>query len=363
MTIEALTYIFLGLVALIAGGELLVRGAVDLANLVKIPPLVIGLTVVAFGTSSPELAVSIRSVISGNTGISVGNILGSNIYNILLVLGVAALLTPLKACNQLIRFDVPIMILASAMTLMLSLDGVLTRMDGAGLFLSLCGYTVWQFKKGKKEQPAQKPGSNGDVRNEGKPAAWIPLRSLIVILLGFGLLSVGSRGLLIGGVAIATALGISELIIGLTIVAIGTSLPEIVTSIISIRSGHLDMAVGNVIGSNLFNLLGVLGLTGMVAPHGIAIPKSALEFDMLVMLAVAVACLPIFFTGKQISRWEGGLFLFYFFVYTAFLILEGLGSQHLRTLAWVMSVFVVPITVLTLMVATYKGVRTKPTRK
>ena len=141
MTIEALTYIFLGLVALIAGGELLVRGAVDLANLVKIPPLVIGLTVVAFGTSSPELAVSIRSVISGNTGISVGNILGSNIYNILLVLGVAALLTPLKACNQLIRFDVPIMILASAMTLLLSLDGVLTRMDGAGLFLSL-GYLV-----------------------------------------------------------------------------------------------------------------------------------------------------------------------------------------------------------------------------
>ena len=152
MTIEALTYIFLGLVALIAGGELLVRGAVGLANLVKIPPLVIGLTVVAFGTSSPELAVSIRSVISGNTGISVGNILGSNIYNILLVLGVAALLKPLKACNQLIRFDVPIMILASAMTLLLSLDGVLTRMDGAGLFLSLCGYTVWQFKKGKKEQ-------------------------------------------------------------------------------------------------------------------------------------------------------------------------------------------------------------------
>ena len=134
MTIEALTYIFLGLIALIAGGELLVRGAVDLANLVKIPPLVIGLTVVAFGTSSPELAVSIRSVISGNTGISVGNILGSNIYNILLVLGIAALLTPLKASNQLIRFDVPIMILASAMTLLLSLDGLLTRMDGAGLF-------------------------------------------------------------------------------------------------------------------------------------------------------------------------------------------------------------------------------------
>ena len=359
MTIVALAYILLGLLGLIAGGELLVRGAVVLARLVKISPLVIGLTVVAFGTSSPELAVSIRAALSGNTGISVGNIVGSNIYNILLVLGVAASLTPLKASKQLIRFDVPVMILASGLTFFLSLDGVLTRIDGAFLFLPLCGYIVWQLKKGKREAPSQKSSSNSKAPGEVKKSIWTALESLFKILIGFGLLSIGSRGLVIGGVSVATALGVSELIIGLTIVAIGTSLPEIVTSIMSIRRGHLDMAVGNVVGSNLFNLLGVLGLTGIIAPHGIAIPKTALEFDMLVMLAAAIACLPIFFTGKQISRWEGGLFLFYFAVYTVFLILDAKGSQHLRTLTWVMSIFVIPITVITLAMTTYRGVRTK----
>jgi cation:H+ antiporter len=359
MTIEALTFILLGLIGLIVGGELLVRGSVNLAILLKITPLVIGLTVVAFGTSSPELAVSIRSVLSGNTGISVGNILGSNIYNILLVLGVAASLTPLTASIQLIRIDVPVMILASVMTLLLSIDGVLTRLDGATLFLPLCGYTIWQFKKGKIESSAQKTYSNNQNSKKNRMSIWSPLKSLIQILLGFGLLSMGSRGLVTGGVSVATALGVSELIIGLTIVAIGTSLPEIVTSIMSIRRGHLDMAVGNVVGSNLFNLLGVLGLTGIIAPHGIAIPKTALEFDMLVMLAVAVACLPVFFTGKQISRWEGGLFLFYFVVYTVFLILDAKGSQHLRTLTWVMSIFVIPITIITLVMTTYRGVCTK----
>jgi cation:H+ antiporter len=359
MTIEALTYILLGLISLIAGGDFLVRGSVDIAKLLKIPPLVIGLTVVAFGTSSPELAVSIRSVLSGNTGISVGNILGSNIYNILLVLGLAASLTPLTASKQLIRFDVPIMILASAMTLMLSLDGFITRIDGVALFLSLCGYTFWQLKKGRKEHRSKESKSTDYRPQKEKLSIWNPLGSFMLVLLGLGLLSLGSRGLVVGGVSIAKALGVSELIIGLTIIAVGTSLPEIVTSIMSIRRGHLDMAVGNVVGSNLFNLLGVLGLTGIIAPHGIAIPKTALEFDMLVMLAVAVACLPIFFTGRQISRWEGGLFLFYFVVYTAFLILDASGSQHLRTLTWVMSIFVIPMTVITLIMTTYRGARLK----
>lgn len=359
MTLSALAYIFSGLIGLVVGGELLVRGAVDLAKLIRISPLVIGLTVVAFGTSTPELAVSVRSVLSGNTGISVGNILGSNIYNVLLVLGMTALLTPLKASNQLIRFDVPIMILASGMTLGLSWDGVLTRLDGFALFLSLCAYSIWKLKEGRKQHHAQASNSTEKTPEQVKQSIWTPFRSLLKLLLGLGLLSLGSRGLVIGGVSIATALGVSELIIGLTIVAIGTSLPEIVTAIVSIKRGHQDMAMGNVVGSNLFNLLGVLGLTAIIAPQPIAIPQTALEFDMLVMVAVAMACLPIFFSGKQISRWEGGLFLFYFVVYTVFLILDALGSQHLRTLTSVMVIFVIPITIITLILTTYKGTRSQ----
>ncbi len=359
MTIEALLYILFGLMGLVAGGELLVRGAVDLAKLARISPLVIGLTVVAFGTSSPELAVSIRSMLYGSTGISIGNILGSNIFNILLVLGLTASLTPLIASRQLIRFDVPVMILASVMTLALSWDGVLSRLDGVGLFLSLCVYSVWKLKEGRKQHhEVSLKQADLVAENKGK-SIWNPLGSILKLLLGLILLSVGSRGLVIGGVSIATAWGVSKLIIGLTIVAIGTSLPEIVTAIMSIRQGQRDIAIGNVVGSNLFNLLGVLGLTSIVAPDGLVIPQAALDFDMFVMVAVAMACLPIFFTGRQISRWEGGLFLFYFLVYTLFLILDAMGSQHLRTLAWVMVIFVIPLTVITLCVTVFQGVRNK----
>ena len=357
MTLGALAYILLGLIGLISGGEFLVRGAVDLARHLRISPLVIGLTVVAFGTSSPELAVSVRSILSESTGISVGNILGSNIYNILLVLGVAASLTPLTTSNQLIRFDVPVMILASGITILLSLDGVLTRTDGMGLFLSLGAYTLWKLREGRRDHRPDVFQTAKHSHKMVKVSMRTHLGSIAKILIGLGSLIVGAKWLVSGGVSIATALGINELIVGLTVVAIGTSLPELVTSVMSIRKGHREMAVGSVVGSNLFNLLGVLGLTSIIAPSGITIPKEALEFDMLVMFAVAVACFPIFFTGKQISRWEGGLFLFYLIIYTAFLILETLGSHHVRTLAWVMWVFVIPLTVITLSLTAFRGFR------
>jgi cation:H+ antiporter len=356
MSVSSILLICIGLVGLAGGGELLVRGSVGLARIVRLSPMVIGLTVVAFGTSAPEFAVTYRSVSAGNPGISVGNVVGSNICNILLVLGISASLVPLAASKRLVRFDVPVMVGASVATWLLALDGRLGRWDGFFLFLALVTYTLWKLKHGRSEMNA--------IRHRGESSPQTKERLFPSVLLhlffvgsGLCLLVMGAKWMISGSVSIAEAFGVQELIIGLTVVAVGTSLPEIVTSLMAIRNNERDLAVGNIVGSNLFNLLCVLGLTASIAPGGVPVPEEAIKFDMLVMIAVALACLPIFFTGREISRAEGGLFLFYFVVYIVFLILEAKGSQHLRTLEWVMGVFVLPLTVLTLGVTVYKGMR------
>lgn len=358
MNVTSIFFICLGLLGLAGGGELLVRGSVGLARIVRLSPMVIGLTVVAFGTSAPEFAVTYRSVSGGNPGISVGNIVGSNICNILLVLGISASLVPLAASKRLVRFDVPVMIGASFVTWLLAQDGLLGKWDGLLLFSTLCFYTLWKFKHGRSEMNAQHPDMERSCPYEPRFISNVCFH-LFLVLGGLCLLVMGAKWMISGAISIAEAFGVQELIIGLTVVAIGTSLPEIVTSLMAIRNNERDLAVGNVVGSNLFNLLGVLGLTASVAPSGIEVPQAAIKFDMLVMIAVALACLPVFFTGREISRAEGGLFLFYFVIYTLFLILDAQGSQHLRTLSLVMAVFVIPLTVLTLMVTVFKGMRSK----
>jgi cation:H+ antiporter len=345
-----------GLVALVAGAELLVRGASKLALSFGISPLVVGLTVVSFGTSAPEVAVSLGAVLDGNADIALGNVVGSNVFNVLFILGLSALITPLVVNIQLIRQEVPIMIGASLLLLVLSLDGRLGRYDAALLFGLLLAYTVFLVRQSRRETQA----AQDEFAAEAHPAAsgaWdarLPVQ-LALIAVGLGLLVLGSGWLVSAAVSFAKTLGVSDVVIGLTIVAAGTSMPEVATSVMAAIKGERDIAVGNVVGSNTFNILGCIGLSGLAAgATGLAVPASVLNFDIWVMLAVALACLPVFVTGREIARWEGGLFLLYYIAYVAYLILAAQQHDALGSFSGVMLGFVIPITVVTLVITLFR---------
>jgi cation:H+ antiporter len=339
-----------GLAALVAGGEMLVRGASRISVLVGLSPVVIGLTVVAFGTSAPELAVGVQAAFDGRADLVVGNVVGSNIYNVLLVLGLSALIAPLIVQQQLVRLDVPLMILASVAFFVLALDGQITTAEGAALFLVLILYLVIVLRLARRESPeiiAEYEGEFG-AREPAGARGWLINGGLV--LAGLGLLVVGARWLVEGAVDLALSLGVSELVIGLTVVSLGTSLPELVTSIIAALRGERDIAVGNIVGSNIFNILSVLALTAFVAPGGVAVAPTALGLDIPFMVAVSVACLPIFFTGHLISRWEGGLFVLYGVGYTVYLVLDATRHEVLPIFSLVTLLLIVPLTVITLAV-------------
>ena len=333
---------------LVAGGEMLVRGASKLAAAMRISPLVIGLTVVAFGTSFPELIVSIRAAFAGSADIALGNVVGSNIFNVLFILGLSALITPLLVSSQLIRQDVPVMVLASIVLLLLSLDTRLGFFDGLLLSSGLVVYTYWCVRQAKRESVV-----SNEMQASAGPRGAIA-RNLCLCFVGLVLLGFGSKWLVDGSVAVAGLLGVSQLVIGLTIVAAGTSLPEVVTSILAAWRGERDIAVGNVVGSNLFNILGVLGISSLVSPEGISVSVEALRFDLPVMIAVAIACMPIFLTGNVISRWEGALFAFYYVGYTSYLVLAAMSNELSLTLAQAMLNFAIPLTIVTLAFSTYR---------
>ncbi len=344
-----------GLVLLALGAELLVRGASRLALTFGISPLVVGLTVVAFGTGSPELAVSLQSGLAGQGGLAIGNVVGSNIFNVLFVLGLSALLIPLAVTPQVIRQEIPFMVAVSLLLWGLAYDGHLGRWEAALLLALLVVYTVFLIWQSRRAQAR--------VRREFAEALPAPVASawdrhwsvqLLLVVAGLVLLVFGARWLVRAAVAFATYLGVSKLVIGLTIVAVGTSLPEIATSVIAAVRGERDMAVGNVIGSNIFNILGVLGVTGLVAPMGLTVAPGVLGFGMLVMLAAAIACIPVAFTGRVIARWEGGLFLFYFAAYTTYLFLYAQHHPWLASFSVAMLGFVLPLTGVTLVVTTWR---------
>jgi len=349
-----------GLGLLVVGAEALVRGASGLAAAAGISPLVIGLTVVAYGTSAPEMAVSVQSALSGQADIAVGNVIGSNIFNVLFILGVAALITPLIVSGQLIRRDVPLMIGISILLFWMSLDGQLGWWDGLILFLGIIAYTtgsIWQSRRETqqlKDEYAQEFGREQPPKGTRQMAL-----QLLYILVGLGLLVLGSTWLVNGAVAIAKLLGVSQLVIGLTIVAAGTSLPEVATSIVASLRGERDIAVGNVVGSNIFNILSVLGLAALVSPQGIPVAPAALAFDLPVMIAVAVICLPIFFTGGVIARWEGLLFLGYYVAYTAYLVLSTTHPQLVPDFRLVMLLGVMPLTGLALLISLIQSIKAK----
>ena len=349
MTIAAFV---IGLVLLIVGAEGLVRGASRLAARLGISSLIIGLTVVAFGTSSPELAVSLKAAIDDQAGIAIGNVVGSNIFNVLFILGLSALIVPLVVAQQLVRFDIPLMIALSGLVLLMALDEVIGRFDGLVLVVGLVAYTTFLLRQGKR------PDSPDSSSTTSSPWGI----DLLLVAGGLGLLVLGSRWFVEGAVAFAGYLGVSDQVVGLTIIAAGTSLPEVVTSLIAALRGERDIAVGNVVGSNVFNILGVLGLTGLLAPAGIALSPAMIGFDLPVMIAVALACLPICFTGGQISRWEGGVFFGYYLAYTLYLILAAARHDALPGFGMVMLYFVLPITALTLALLSFRDLRWPRTR-
>ncbi|WP_291995517.1 calcium/sodium antiporter [Candidatus Accumulibacter sp. ACC003] len=343
-----------GLLALIVGAELLVRGASKLALSFGLSPLVVGLTVVAFGTSSPELAVSVQSAWSGQVDIALGNVVGSNILNVLFILGISALIAPLLVHRQLIQQEVPVMIGVSLLLWALVADGGISRGDGLLLVGLLLAYNFVIIRQSRRENAAaSEPALAADAAG-GKAwdAHWL-VQALLVVA-GMDLLVLGAHWLVDAAVTLARRLGMSEAVVGLTIVAAGTSLPEVATSIMAAVRGERDIAVGNVVGSNIFNILAVLGISASIAPGDLVVAPSILAFDLPVMVAVAVACLPIFFTGHLIARWEGTLFLAYYAAYTTYLILDAAGHAAQSGFSLLMSGFALPLTTITLIVLAWR---------
>jgi cation:H+ antiporter len=351
-----------GLVALVLGANLLVRGASKLALSFGISPLVVGLTIVAFGTSAPEVAVSVASVLEGKTDIAVGNVVGSNIFNVLFILGLSALIVPLVVHRQLIRQEVPIMFGASLLMAGMAMDGQLQLWESLVLVALLLAYTSFLVVQSRRQTAADKAAlANAQLADEFESelqaapvGAWdakLPAQ-LALMAVGLTLLVLGSDWLVGAAVVFAKAMGVSDVVIALTIVAAGTSMPEVATSIAAALKGERDIAVGNVVGSNIFNILGCLGVSGVVAGSaGLVVAPSLLAFDIWVMLAVALACLPMFITGGEIARWEGGVFTAYYVAYVTYLILASQQHAALGSFSSVMMGFVLPLTVMTLLVS------------
>lgn len=351
----------LGLVFLVIGAEALVKGASRLAAAFRVSPLIIGLTVVAFGTSAPELAVSIEAALADQAGIAIGNVVGSNIFNVLFILGVSALIVPLMVSAQLIRLDVPLMVALSVIVFLMALDESLSRVDGIILVAGLIAYVAFLILQSRRDNFAADAAAaaGANTPEEQANAATNPrwLLNLGLVFGGLAMLIVGSRWLVDAAIAFAQYLGVSELVIGLTIVAAGTSMPEVVTSIVAALRGERDIAVGNVVGSNIFNIMGVLGIASAIAPHGIEVSAAFLAFDFPIMIAVAFACVPIFFTGGVIGRLEGAIFLGYYVLYSVYLFLASTEHALLSEYDSIMLYFVMPVTALTIAITVVQDVR------
>lgn len=322
-------FLFIGLVLLVIGADTLVKGAARLASSFGVPTLVIGLTVVAFGTSAPELAVSVKAAYAGQAELAIANAVGSNIFNVLFILGVSALIMPLVISRQLIRQDVPIMVFVSVLVFWFVQDGQISRIEAGALFVGLLAYTGFLFYQGKSQSSKDEADDEvAELLKEPKPM-W---QNLALVVVGLVLLVLGARWLVQSAIELATAWGVNEAVIGLTIVAAGTSLPEVVTSIVATIRGERDIAVGNVVGSNIFNILCVLGLSGLVSPTPLLAGAQMAAIDIPVMVAVALLCVPFFFAGAILNRIEGALFLLCYIAYTWFLVALALQLDYLPSL-------------------------------
>jgi cation:H+ antiporter len=341
--------VVLGLVLLVAGGEALVRGASSFAVRFGISPLVIGLVVVSAATSTPEFAVTVGAMLRGEPGLAVGNVIGSNIANILLILGISAIVSPLVIRRQVVRFDIPVMVGISLLLVAVSLDGNVGLLDGVLLLAGLLFHAVMSVIIGRRETQQKTLSTDTMPLNSAPVPLWL---AGLLLGAGVGLLAGGAHFLVDGAVGIATSFGVSGLVVGLTVVAIGTSLPELATSIIAVRRGERDMAVGNIVGSNIFNIGMVLGVPAILFGGGIPVPSAAIALDLPLMVAAAVALLPIAFTGFIVARWEGTLFVTLYASYMAYVVLASTQHDALSGFTTAMLWFVLPLVGVTLVAVT-----------
>ncbi|CAL8973044.1 hypothetical protein TESS_TESS_02644 [Tessaracoccus sp. O5.2] len=339
-----------GLVLLVFGGELLVRGAGALARRLGLSPLVVGLTVVSVSTSAPELAVTVDSVFRGAPELAVGNVIGSNTANVLLIIGAAALIAPLAVRRQLLRFDLPAMVAISVLLLLLSLDGAVGLIDGGILLAAFVLLTVWTVILGRRAAREDRD----DEAAAPLPPVWA---SVLLVAVGITALVIGAQLLVGGAVAIASDLGVSELIIGLTIVAVGTSLPEVAATLAAVRRGEVDIAVGNVVGSNIANIGLVLGLPTLLSPGGIPVPPSSVALDLPLMIAAALALGTVAFTGHRVVRLEGAVFIALYAAYLGYMVLASADHDALRGFTWVMVWFVLPLVLVVGAVTVWEEIR------
>lgn len=321
----ALLYCLFGFAALILGADLLVRGGSRLAAAMHIPPMIIGLTLVSVGTSFPELAVGIEAALVGSGSLAVANIAGTNTVNILLILGLSALLAPLPIEIRTLRLDLPSMIAAAFALQILALDGVLSRLDGLVLVGGGVAYTVLLIRSAWRRRRAVRELAAEVAATTPPPTPMFLLQNLALLVVGIVVIVVGADWLVEGSVDLARMLGVSESFIGLTVVAIGTSAPELVTTIVSTLRRDRDIAIGNLIGSSVYNIAFILGVTLLVPADGIAVEQDLITIDIPVMVAVAVVCLPVFLGGRRVSRLEGGVFVASYVIYIAALTLTRSG--------------------------------------
>lgn len=341
-------WFIIGLIALIWGAEILVRSSSKLAASLGVSKLVIGLTVVAFGTSAPELAVGIEAGLMNEPDILMGNVIGSNLTNTLLILGLASLIMPLHVHKNLIRFDLPVMITATLILILLSLNNIITFWECALLFICLLIYLYALVRFSGKSKMTE-----DELTEAGSP--WF---NGLLSIVGLVLLIAGARWMVESATIFAQMAGVSELVIGLTIVAIGTSLPEIVTSILAAVRGEKDLAVGSIVGSNILNILSVIGISGLFIA-GIPVQDSLLEVEYIILMAVSILCFPLFFTGRKIKRIEGAIFLSSYILYLFYLYLDSITSSFMESFVqWVLYGFV-PVVMLYVIIALIIEFRTK----
>lgn len=353
-----------GLGLLVLGGELLVRGGGALGVRLGLSPLVVGLTIVAFATSAPELAVSVGAALGGAPGLAVGNVVGSNITNVLLVLGLAAVVLPVVATSGLVKVDVPVLLGLSALLLVLSLDGTISTVDGLVVLALLLAHVAWSVRAGRRATrvEADRVAASGVAAEVPEKPVGVPL-AVVLVVLGVAAL-VGGAELVVGAARdLGSAFGLSDLVVGLTVVAIGTSLPELATSLVAAVRGEREMAIGNVVGSGIFNIGAVMGVTALVSPAGVPVDAAAVNFDMPVMVLVAFVLLPVVFTGFVVDRWEGAVLLGYFAAYVGFVLLDATNHDALPVLSGTLLWFALPITALVLTVTTLHEVRRRTGRR
>lgn len=313
--------IVLGLALLVAGGEALVRGASGVALLARVTPAVVGLTIVAAGTSMPEMVVSVQSAIEESPGLAIGNVVGSNLFNLGLILGLTALLVPLRILGNSVKLEWPVMMLASFQLLLLVRDGQLDRLEGAFFVtgvIAFVSYAVWIARRNTGLEETKELDESLTTASFGRTGGAAIALNVVAILVGAGLLAGGSTALVHGAVNIASALGVSETLIGLTIVSVGTSAPELATSLVAARRGRDDVAVANVIGSNIFNILGIAGVTAVI--HPLPVPAEIVTRDVWWMLAITAALLPMMAPRLRLSRVSGAILLAAYLAYAGLLV-------------------------------------------